>query len=87
MWEAKGGRTLRLVATDGRRLAMATGEIDLAVPVGAMSGDPLEIQFNPRLLSDALGVLDGEVRIDLEGPSAPAVLRAEGFLYLVMPMR
>lgn len=50
--------------------------------------DPASIGFNAGYLVDALSVLDtDEVTISFSGELDPAVVRAEGFVGVVMPMR
>ncbi len=52
------------------------------------SGAHLEIGFNPNYLIDALKNLGGEeVCIDFFGADKPAVLRKEGYIYLLLPMK
>ena len=55
-------------------------------------GKQISIGFNARYLIDVLGVLnvDGEVAIELKDELSPSVIRkagADGFLYVLMPMR
>jgi len=51
-------------------------------------GSHLEIGFNPNFLVDVLKNLeDEEVSIDFFGPDKPAVLRKEGYIYLLLPMK
>jgi len=52
------------------------------------SGAHLEIGFNPNYLTDALkNLADEEVCIDFFGADKPAVLRKEGYIYLLLPMK
>jgi len=52
------------------------------------SGAFLEIGFNPNYLADALkNLTDQEVCIDFFGTDKPAVLRKEGYIYLILPMK
>ena len=52
------------------------------------SGGHLEIGFNPNYLTDALkNLADEEVCIDFFGADKPAVLRKEGYIYLLLPMK
>ena len=52
------------------------------------SGAHLEIGFNPNYLIDALkNLADEEVCIDFFGADKPAVLRKEGYVYLLLPMK
>lgn len=52
------------------------------------NGPHLEIGFNPTYLTDALkNLADKEVCIDFSGADKPAVLRKEGYVYLLLPMK
>jgi len=52
------------------------------------TGQSLEIGFNPNYLIDALKNLnDAEVSFEFFGADKPAVLRKEGFVYLILPMK
>jgi len=63
------------------------GEVREVVDV-RYSGAHLEIGFNPDYLTDALKNLTGEeVCIDFFGADKPAVLRKEGYIYLLLPMK
>ncbi len=63
------------------------GEVRETVDVH-YSGAHLEIGFNPNYLIDALKNLgDEEVCIDFFGADKPAVLRKEGYIYLLLPMK
>jgi DNA polymerase-3 subunit beta len=91
---------LRLAFTDGEVL-LHVGSGDDAQASEAvecrLSGEPLEIAFNPHFLLDGLGALDAPVtRMAFTVPSKPAVLSgaadhdapmAEEYRYLLMPMR
>jgi DNA polymerase-3 subunit beta len=55
-------------------------------------GKAISIGFNARYLLDVLGVLgdEGEVEIELKDELSPSIIRktgAEGYLYVLMPMR
>lgn len=55
---------------------------------GKYAGSHLEIGFNPNYLTDALKTIEDEdVCIDFFGPDKPAVLRKEGYVYLLLPMK
>jgi DNA polymerase III sliding clamp (beta) subunit (PCNA family) len=46
------------------------------------------VAFNPEFWLDALKVMEtDEVRIELQGPDKPAVVRQPGLTYVVLPMR
>lgn len=69
------------------------GEAEETLPA-ELEGDPLEIAFNPRYLTDGLdAVSDDEVTLEFRDALKPAVLRpadeaTQGdFLYLLMPVR
>ena len=51
-------------------------------------GSNFEVGFNPTYLMDVLKNLeDQNVTISFYGPDKPAVLKKEGYLYLVLPMK
>jgi DNA polymerase III subunit beta len=93
--------TLHLTA-DTVRVTAGSGEVgqaDESLP-GTLEGEPLEIAFNPRYLSDGLDAAGGErVVLEFRDELKPAVIRpatadddgaetvAEDFLYLLMPVR
>ena len=62
-----------------------TGEIEASV-----TGEDAKIAFNSRYLTDVLGVLDGDVVVELSSPTTPGVLRTAdddyNFVHVVMPM-
>ncbi|MFA5007891.1 MAG: DNA polymerase III subunit beta [Candidatus Omnitrophota bacterium] len=52
------------------------------------TGQNMEIGFNPNYLIDALkNLTDAEVSFEFFGADKPAVLRKEGFIYLILPMK
>jgi DNA polymerase-3 subunit beta len=52
------------------------------------SGKEIAIGFNPAYLTDVLKVLDMEtVELEVAGSEKPGVIRAEGYVYIVLPMR
>ncbi len=52
------------------------------------SGSTLEVGFNPNYLIDVLKNLEDEtVAIDFHGAEKPAVLRKEGYIYLLLPIK
>lgn len=80
--------TIRITAGSGE-----LGEAEETLP-GELEGEPLEIAFNPRYLTDGLdAVSDEEITLEFRDALKPAVLRpgdANGqgdFLYLLMPVR
>jgi len=63
------------------------GEVKESV-AAVFSGPALEIGFNPNYLMDVLrNIDDEEVNIEIFGPDKPAVLRKQGYIYLVLPMK
>ncbi len=56
-----------------------------------VEGSELQIAFNARYLSDALGVIDCErVELRFDGPLSPGLIKppgAEDYLYVIMPVR
>ncbi len=65
------------------------GSTDESIPA-AIEGDPLEINFNAKYITDALGALTADsITFSIAGPGKPMVIEdspRRGFLYLVMPM-
>jgi len=52
------------------------------------SGKELLIGFNPNYLSDVLKNLESEiVELEISGSEKPGVIRDEGYVYIVLPMR
>jgi len=63
------------------------GEVKENVNVN-YSGPHLEIGFNPNYLIDILkNIEDENVSIDFFGPEKPAVLRRQGYIYLLLPIK
>jgi DNA polymerase III subunit beta len=55
----------------------------------SVDGDESKIAFNSRYLQDVLGVLEGQVALEITSPSAPGVLRPVGmdnYVHVIMPM-
>jgi len=56
-----------------------------------VSGEPLEIGFNNKYITEALRVCDSdEVKIELNGPVSPILIlptQGDNFLFLVLPVR
>ncbi|HLH69805.1 MAG TPA: DNA polymerase III subunit beta, partial [Candidatus Dormibacteraeota bacterium] len=56
-----------------------------------VEGSELQIAFNARYLSDALGVIDCEqVELCFDGPLSPGLIKppgAEDYRYVIMPVR
>ena len=88
------------IEEDAVRVTAGSGEIGEAEEVvpGQFEGDPLEIAFNPRYLTDGLDAIRTDrVHVELRDELKPAVLRPcpgdddderDGdFLYLLMPVR
>jgi DNA polymerase-3 subunit beta len=79
--------------TPGRVLVTATAA-DVGDTVGGIDatieGEPAQIAFNSKYLSDVLGVVDTEkVKLEVTSASRPGVLRpigAEGYTHVIMPM-
>ncbi len=84
---------------DTVRVTAGSGEIGEAEEIlpGQLEGEPLEIAFNPRYLTDGLDAIRSErVHLDFRDELKPAVLRPSAeddddrdgdFLYLLMPVR
>jgi len=58
---------------------------------GEIVGEEIEIAFNAKFIMDVLSVIMSEkINLELSGPLAPAMLRAEkdlNYLYVIMPLR
>jgi DNA polymerase-3 subunit beta len=90
---AQRNAPLRLQFAEGELTVSAqtqdVGEARETMPA-AFAGDALDIGFNPEFLRDGIESAEGdEVRLKLISPLRPAVLQgaAEGFSYLIMPIR
>ena len=79
-----GGGKMTITATSAES-GDNLGEIDATV-----DGEPVEIAFNARYLSDVLNVLHTpQVALETSGSSAPGVVKAVGrddFTHVIMPM-
>jgi DNA polymerase-3 subunit beta len=65
----------------------AIGEASVHVEV-SYDADPVSVAFNPQFLLDVLSEFgEEEVAIEVEGGDRPAVLRREGFVYVIAPVR
>lgn len=98
--ERTKGSPVRLTFSDGE-VTLRAGTGDEAQASEAMecqlSGDPLEIAFNPHFLLDGLSALDAPVtRMSFTQPTRPVVLTgaadhsaeaADEYRYLLMPIR
>ena len=75
--------SLLLVARSGE-MGDNEGLLDARV-----EGEKARIAFNFRYVLDVLEVLDGDVALELSGPSTPGVFKSDGdesYLHVVMPM-
>jgi DNA polymerase-3 subunit beta len=67
----------------------SVGATDEEIPA-SLEGDELEINFNAKYITEALGVMGGDsISFSIAGPGKPMVIEdspKRGFLYLVMPM-
>ena len=75
------------ISANNPDLGEAVEEVD-----GEYRGKTISIGFNARYLMDVLAVLggEGEVEIELKDELSASVIRkngAEGYLYVLMPMR
>ncbi|MCL6638579.1 MAG: DNA polymerase III subunit beta [Firmicutes bacterium] len=72
------------------RVATEAGRVNEEVPV-QFAGDPLQVAFNARYLSDALkAVGTGEAELDFTGPLSPSIIRPAGtdnYFSLILPVR
>lgn len=78
-----------LISANAAQVGENESEIDV-VSQGKSKSDNLAIAYNFRYLLDFLGVVEGEVSLELSGPVAPGVFKAEaapGFLHIIMPVR
>jgi DNA polymerase-3 subunit beta len=88
------GRAIKLALDNGAlTLSVANADIGDASEETEVTYDasPVEIGFNHKYLTDALGALDGEIaRLELNDGSSPALLRSAAdsdLLIVLMPMR
>lgn len=83
-----GDGVLRLLV-EGEDVGEAVGEAVCEV-VAEVEGEPNRIAVDARYLGQVLDVLDGEILIDLQGPSAPAVIRPadldDPYVHILMSM-
>jgi DNA polymerase-3 subunit beta len=81
--EMGGGRVV--IASQSAETGDNVGEIDATV-----DGDPIEIAFNARFLSDVLNVLNAsQVALETSTPASPGVVKPVGrddFTHVIMPM-
>ena len=91
---AQQGSPVRLeLAEGGVKLASGTQDLGEATEhvAGTYEGEPTTVAFNPAYLADGLGVCVGaDVRLALRDGLKPALLgaaEADGFTYLLMPVR
>jgi DNA polymerase-3 subunit beta len=65
----------------------AVGEASIEIPA-EYPGEALTTAFRARFILEAMSELEGdELLIEIEGAGRPAVIRAEGFAYVVAPVR
>ena len=64
-----------------------TGEAEVECPI-ILTGEPMEIGFNPQFMLDALKVADTEeIKIKMSAGNKPAVMTSgDDFLYVLMPV-
>lgn len=64
------------------------GEIKEETKEFAYKGEPMVISFNPLYILELLKVLpDEDVCIEIFSPDKPAVIRKQGYTYLVLPVK
>lgn len=83
---------VKLIINNGSLLLEGNAKASLSLFEEALAvdqtGDNLEIGFNVNFLLDGLKTVDeDETFIGLTGAISPAVIKAEGFTYLVLPIR
>ena len=63
------------------------GEAEISMPLSGFQGQPIEILFNPDLVTNALRLIDTpEISVELKSPDKPGVFRVgDDFIYVVMP--
>lgn len=70
---------------ESKSAALGEGSIEIGV---TYSGEPVQISFNPQFLLQALGEFeDCEFAMEIISGEKPVVLRREGFIYVVAPVR
>lgn len=63
------------------------GEVSVDVPAIGGEGDPVRVGVDPKFLTDAVKSLDDQtIRIEVEAPNKPIVLRGEMDTHLIMPV-
>ena len=63
------------------------GEVKEDIPA-QYTGSSLTIAFNPTYLMDVLRNLEEEtIQVSFSGADKPAILRKQGYTYLVLPMK
>jgi DNA polymerase-3 subunit beta len=74
-----------LVRLESRSAAVGEASIELAAEY---TGEPLTLAFNARFFLDVIGELEAdEVQIEIENAHRPAVIRSDGFVYVIAPVR
>jgi DNA polymerase-3 subunit beta len=88
---ARDATPVSLKMSEGQMvLSASTQDVGLSTETidAAIEGDDLAVSFNPDYLLAGLECVGGETaRFELTSSLKPAVLRAENFLYLLMPVR
>lgn len=66
------------------------GHVEEMIPI-ELSGDNIDIDFNPKYFLDTLRALDCEkIVLEMSGPSSPCLIKpveGDSFLYLLLPLR
>lgn len=78
-----------LTVVDGLRIESsdAKGKINEHYEVKT-EGEPIKVSFNPAFLIAALKAMDSEnITMELNGEHSPIVMREDGYLHLILPVR
>lgn len=88
--QGKSSRATKLALSEGRLVVSlnADGEASEELSV-EYDGDPMEIGFNSKYLSDAVSSCEGNIRFQFGGPGGPALMSGDdkSLEIVVMPMR
>jgi DNA polymerase III subunit beta len=90
----KFNQTIFSVVPNAKKVTVKTKNADLGETEvkldGTVTGEPVEMSFNHRYITDIFGVLNTEsIQLVFNGMARPLVMRGVGdntFMYLVMPM-
>ncbi|MDE2688524.1 MAG: DNA polymerase III subunit beta [Chloroflexota bacterium] len=83
--EKDNGRGCLTLSSQASQVGDNTGEIEASI-----TGNDAKIAFDSRFLVDVLGILDGDITMEMSDPTKPCVLRTatedNDFAHIMMPM-